>query len=149
MEDRVLHIERIFNAPQKAVFTAFTDPNQLAKWWGPQGMTTPDVSLDARVGGKWETTMVNSEGDSYTCSGVYRHIDPFSFIAFTWGWRQPDGSRGHETVIEISFEETQGGTKMIFNQKTFQDAEARTNHEGGWTSSFVKLAQFITETVEA
>lgn len=149
MNDRVLEIERVFKAAPEAVFTAFTDPKKLAEWWGPEGMTAPDVSLDPQNGGKWQTTMVNAEGDAYTCSGVYRTVDPHTFLSFTWGWRQPDGSRGHETVVEIRFEPADGGTRMKFLQQTFQDAEARDSHEEGWVSTFNKLGRLVSEKAAA
>jgi uncharacterized protein YndB with AHSA1/START domain len=56
-----LVITRIFDAPRALVHRAFTDPDQLAAWFGPVGLSVPrdSVEIDARVGGHQRFTMVN------------------------------------------------------------------------------------------
>ena len=51
MNDQELIIERIFDAPRALVWEAWTDPEQVQRWWGPQGFTTPFCTIDLRVGG--------------------------------------------------------------------------------------------------
>ena len=53
-DDRpVLRLRRTFEAPRETVFDAFTKPDELAKWWGPKGMTTPVAEVDLRTGGAY------------------------------------------------------------------------------------------------
>jgi len=136
IDDRVLVVERTLPATPEKVFDAWVDPNLLVQWWGPEGMDIPQHALDVRVGGAWETTMRNSEGGEVVCSGVYKIIERPHRLVFTWAWRQPDGSRGHETDIEVTFTPVEGGTKMTLDQRTFTDAKERDNHGMGWNSSF-------------
>ena len=51
-----LRIERTFAAPREKVFQAWTDPQALKQWWGPDGYATPSVEIDLRPGGGtgWE-----------------------------------------------------------------------------------------------
>jgi uncharacterized protein YndB with AHSA1/START domain len=142
-DDRTLVVERVFNTSPERLFDAFVKPQLLAQWWGPEGSTTPAHSLDVRPGGQWWTTMQVPDGGQFTCSGEYRRIEPPKRLVFTWGWRQPDGSRGHETVVDISLEPVPGGTRLTLVQKTFQNAEERDNHNKGWTSSFNDLARLF------
>ena len=116
------------------MFRAWSDPAELAKWWGPEGVTTPVCEMDVRPGGAWRTCMRGSEGE-HVCSGVYREISAPERLQFTWAW-ETDGVRGHETIVTIEFHETDGGTEMHFHQALFETAEGRRMHNQGWTSSF-------------
>lgn len=138
--DRTLIIERVFKASPDKVFKAWTDPAILVKWWGPEGVTTPQCQMDVRNGGGWRTTMHMNSGENHTVSGVYREISPPDHLVMTWGWEE-DGQRGHETVIDIKFEPVSDGTRMRFVQSVFQSTEMRDRHQGGWDSSFKDLAR--------
>lgn len=56
-----LRIERDFDAPREMVFRAWTDPEHLAKWWGPEGMSASHVELDPRVGGRYRCSMAGPD----------------------------------------------------------------------------------------
>jgi len=47
--DRELIFTRVFDAPRRLVFRAWTDPGCLQRWWGPKGFTHPVCQVDARV----------------------------------------------------------------------------------------------------
>ena len=66
---RALEIERIIAAPPGRVFAAFTDPDQLAKWWGPQGFVIPSLDFPARAGKGYRIEMQPPEGDSFYLAG--------------------------------------------------------------------------------
>ncbi len=51
-DDNAIVISRVFDAPREKVWDAWTKPEQVAKWWGPTGFTTPVCKIDFRVGGK-------------------------------------------------------------------------------------------------
>lgn len=142
-DDRTLTIERVFRATPEELFDAWTRPEILVKWWGPESFTTPIHDLDVREGGRWTTTMESPGGEQFTVSGVYKVIDRPRRLVFTWGWRQPDGSRGHDTVIDLSFEAVAEGTRQILVQRTFENAESRDRHGHGWNSSFNDLEKLF------
>jgi uncharacterized protein YndB with AHSA1/START domain len=138
-EDRTLVIERVFKAPPERVFKAWTDADILARWWGPEGF---HAKLDVRVGGAWKSTMVGPKGEAHVVSGVYREIVPPKRLVMTWSW-ETDGRRGHETVIELTFEPAAGGTRMRMVQSLFESADQRDQHNMGWTSSFNDLERAL------
>ena len=70
--ERVLVIERIFNAPPSLVFKAWTDPQHLVHWFGPRGFTLPSCELDLRPGGAWRSCMLSGEGREHWVRGVFR-----------------------------------------------------------------------------
>lgn len=138
-----LRISRTFRAGRERVFRAFSDPTRLQQWWGPEGLTVPVCELDPRPGGAWTTTMRDGDGKHYTVGGVYREVDPPRRLVFTWAWTQPDGSRGHETLVTLAFEERGDATHLTLTQETFQDADARDKHREGWESSLDCLEQAL------
>jgi uncharacterized protein YndB with AHSA1/START domain len=141
--DRTLVIERVFKASPEKIFRAWTDPAILVKWWGPEGFkAAPDCQMDVRVGGAWRATMVSPQGEAHVSSGVYREIAPPKRLVFTWGWEE-HGKRGHETVVEISFEPARDGTRMRFVQSIFETTNSRDMHSQGWTSSFSNLERVL------
>jgi len=48
-----LTITRIFDVPRKLVWKAWTDPQQMRKWWGPKDYASPSCKIDLRIGGKY------------------------------------------------------------------------------------------------
>ncbi|MFK5979549.1 MAG: SRPBCC domain-containing protein [Rhizobiaceae bacterium] len=134
--DQVLTIERKFNASPEAVFDAWTDPNILSQWWGPEGVSIPALGLDVKEGGTWTTTMYSDQMGNKIVSGSYTAIERPNRLVLTWAWTEEDGSRGHETEIEVLFEKSGDGTMMTMHQQKFNDATERDNHNMGWVSSF-------------
>jgi uncharacterized protein YndB with AHSA1/START domain len=139
MNDRVLEIKRLIPAPPERVFEYWTDPDMLARWFGPEGYDIPTRDLDVRPGGKWRTVLRTADGELRTVSGVYNAIEPPRRLVFTWGWDDDHGVRGHETEVTVTLDPTPGGTRLRLVQQVFQSAEMRNLHNGGWSSSFNKL----------
>src|SRR5882757_11266481 len=73
--DKVLRIERLIAAKPERLFELWTEPEQLAKWWGPEGFTIPKYTMDVRPGGRWHTVMRRPDGSEHTVSGIYRVIE--------------------------------------------------------------------------
>jgi uncharacterized protein YndB with AHSA1/START domain len=63
--DREITITRVFDAPRELVFEAWTDPEQVVRWFGPNGFTTTVHEMDARPGGIWRFTMHGPDGADY------------------------------------------------------------------------------------
>ncbi|MEP3280413.1 MAG: SRPBCC domain-containing protein [Stappiaceae bacterium] len=143
-EDKILRMTRQFNASPEQVYDAWTKPELLAKWWGPEGTTCPETDIDLREGGKWRTVMAHADGRHHECSGQYRLLDRPRHLVLTWSWKQEDGRQGHETEIDIHLEPSGTGTLMTFVQKVFAETEHRDMHNQGWTSSFDCLEKIFT-----
>ena len=60
--ERELLLTRTLDAPRALVFRAWTEPEHLARWWGPQGFTTPSCTMDVRPGGAWRICMRAPDG---------------------------------------------------------------------------------------
>jgi len=71
-----LVFERVFDAPREQVWKAFTDPDQIPRWWGPHGTTTRVVEMDLRPGGTWRFVSSAPDRDDVTFYGEYLEVDP-------------------------------------------------------------------------
>jgi uncharacterized protein YndB with AHSA1/START domain len=129
-----LRIERWFDAPRELVFKAWTDPEHLAKWWGPEGVTIPVYEVDARVGGKFRTCMAGPDGSENWVQGVYREVEPPRRLVFTWAWEE-DGVPGHQTLVTVELSDANGGTNLVLTHEGFETEESCQKHNSGWSSS--------------
>jgi uncharacterized protein YndB with AHSA1/START domain len=77
MEDvaeREIVLSRVFDAPRKMVWEAWTDPKQVAQWWGPKGFTTTIEEMDVRPGGVWKQVMHGPDGTDYSNESVFLDV---------------------------------------------------------------------------
>lgn len=137
-----LRIERDFDAPRELVFRAWTDPEHLAKWWGPEGMTATHVELDPRPGGRYRCSMGAPDGSENWVQGTYREVVEPERLVFTWAW-ETDGEPGDETLVTLQFQDNGGGTRLIVTHEGFDTEESRDQHKFGWSSSLDCLANAL------
>jgi uncharacterized protein YndB with AHSA1/START domain len=106
-----LVFERTFDAPRERVWKAFTDPDQVRRWWGQHGTTTIVEEMDVRPGGKWRYISRASDRDDVAFYGEYLDLDPPKGFRWTFMFDVegvgPMG--GPET---FTFEEVDGKCKV-------------------------------------
>jgi len=72
-------------APPTRVFQAISDPNQLPRWWGQDGLYHVTKStMDVRPGGKWRSEGQGADGTSFYVEGEYLEVDPPRLLVHTW-----------------------------------------------------------------
>jgi uncharacterized protein YndB with AHSA1/START domain len=142
--DRELTVSRMIDAPRALVFTAWTDPEQIARWWGPKGFTTIDYEMDVRPGGAYRLRMRSPEGVDQIKRGIYREIVAPERIVFTFAWEAPDGSLGTELLVTVTLETLGAKTKLTLHQSGFDAVENRDSHVIGWTSCLERFAEYMT-----
>jgi uncharacterized protein YndB with AHSA1/START domain len=138
-----LEMKRLLPAAPSVAFAAFSEPNELAKWWGPQGFTIPSVEFDPRVGATYRIEMRPPEGDSFNLIGEFRDVDPPARLAFTFVWEDPDPD-DVETLVGLSFRDLGGSTEVALTQGPFKTEARRALHRDGWTDSFDKLEHLMS-----
>jgi uncharacterized protein YndB with AHSA1/START domain len=139
----VLRMERVLPARREEVYRALADPQELAKWWGPEGYTVRNIEFEPRVGGDYWIEMQPPEGDSFHLRGEFRGVDPPSALAFTFNWDPPDPD-DRETLAELTLEDRGDQTEVSFTQGEFATEARRALHDGGWTDSFDKLERLLS-----
>ncbi len=141
--DRELVMTRIFDAPRALVFKAWTEPDHMSKWFGPKGFVSTVLRCDLRRGGSYRLHMLGPDGDHWL-QGVYREIVEPERLVSTFAWADADGRATRpETVLDLTFEDLDGKTKLTLRQTSFESVTARDEHNYGWNSSFEKLAEYL------
>ena len=140
-----LHIERVFEAPRELVWKAFTDPDELAQWFGPVGYHVPrdTVEIDLRVGGRQRFMMV-PDSEEYPPAGwntgtidelvenelLVTHEDLEGEMAELFGTNRMQ--------LRLEFHDEGGKTRLVIHQGPFKE-DFVGNAKAGWESSFTKL----------
>ncbi len=144
-DDRVLIIERVFDAQRELVWDAFTKTEHLMQWMGPRDHPAISYEADARVGGKWRGCLRSTDGKEILWQGgVFHEITPPERIVYTFQWdkRTPDDIT-FPTLVTITFDDEGGRTRMHFQQTYFNTRANRNGHNYGWNSAFDRLAEFL------
>lgn len=151
----MLELTRVIDAPPGRVFSAWTDPEQVKRWWGPNGFTTPACRIDPRPGGIWHSCMRSPDGRDYWSKGVYREIVQGERIVTTdffsdeAGNRVPASQYGmsadwpEETVIAVDFAEQDGKTRLTLHHDIPDPLVAESGAEQGWSESLDRLAAAV------
>jgi uncharacterized protein YndB with AHSA1/START domain len=139
-----LHLESLQPMPPALVFRACTEPELLAKWWGPVGFTAPSIEMDLRVGGSYRIAMQPPDGELFYLAGEFREVDPPARLAYTFRWEDPD-PEDQETVVTLSFGDLGESTRLVLDQGPFATEARRTLHKAGWTDGFVRLREALRE----
>ena len=140
--ERELVITRVFDAPRRLVFKAWTQPEMLVRWWGPRDFTLPSCKMDFRRGGAFRFLMRAPDGD-HRLVGVYREIAEPERLAFTFAWEDAGGAVGPETLVTLTFAEQGAKTKLTLHQAVFESVTARDMHNTGWSESLDRLAAYL------
>ena len=141
-----LRMRRVLPAPRPVVFRALTEPRELAKWWGPEGFTIPNVESDLRPGGGYRIAMQPSEGQLFYLVGEFLDIAPPERLSSTFRWEDPD-PEDRETVVTLWLRDIDGtSTELVLTQGDFATERRQALHEDGWTQSLDKLEALLSST---
>ena len=141
--ERVLVIDRLFNAPREVVFEAWTRAEHVVRWWGPNDFTLPFCEMDFRVGGSYKYCMRSPGGEEHWVWGTYQEIDPPAKLVFTWDRKDLEGNPRSNSVVTLTFTEYEGKTKFTLHQGIFEFADDCAEHYGGWSECLNRLAEFV------
>jgi len=136
-----LVLRRNYDAPRTKVFDAWTDPEAMRRFMGPNDVTVPKVTIDFRVGGKYAITMQLADGEKLVAYGVYRDIKRPERIVCTWQWEEDDPALERETLLTLEFFEAGNGTELVLTHENFRDSDQRDRHEHGWTAILNQLVE--------
>ena len=149
-------IERTFNAPLDRVWKAWTEPKQMAQWWGPKGFKADVKMLDLKPGGLFHYRLVSPQGQEMWGKFIFREIVPQQRLVFLSSFSDADGGLTRhpmapdwppQMLSTITFIETDGKTAITVTWLPYEatDTERETFEQGmdsmqaGWTGTFENL----------
>jgi uncharacterized protein YndB with AHSA1/START domain len=137
-------VRREFDAPREAVRDAWTQPEQLAAWWGPRNWSTPleNVSLDLRAGGTMRVTSVSDEGAEMTTVGTLSEVVVPERLAF----EEPAEDAWHEGASSVVTFTDLGGsrTEMVLRSTIRTTDEMIVHAEAGLREGVERLAELLS-----
>ena len=164
MEEKKIVIERVFNAPKEKVWDAWTNPEMVKQWWGPEGFYAPSIKVDFRIGGKYIYAMHGPAGtqfdkDMYS-AGEYKEIVPMDRLVVTDYFSDAEGNKmsaqeqglpegmPSEMTVEVLFESLEDSkTKLSIvytaDSEEMYQAMLKSGMEEGWKTSLDKMAKLV------
>ena len=132
---QVIEIARVYPAPREAVWAAWTDPAQIARWWGKRGWSTPpeSVAIELRPGGVFRLDSVSdADGTVMRHDGTFRVVEPPARLEFATD----------DSVATVTFTDVGAGrTEMVFRAELAMTDATRVRAEGGLESAFDRLGE--------
>jgi uncharacterized protein YndB with AHSA1/START domain len=139
--DQEVLITRIFEAPRERVFRAWLDPDDVAAWFGPAHFDTPRerIRIDARVGGRYELTMVQRDNGAEHPVGyeIIELVEPELLVLRSDPL--PEMGMPEPSVVRVQFHDHGAKTRMTLTDSPYPPA-VRGHAETGWHAAFDKLA---------
>ena len=151
-------LERVYDASPETVWRAWTDPEMLKQWWGPDNVTIPECEVDLTVGGKFYIVMEAGEamgpykGTKWPMQAEFTVIEPNSKLFYkAQAWTE--GADKEETMIdqttEITFSEEGSKTRVTVKASIYKTGpKAKMAAEGmqmGFTQQLEKLNTFLSD----
>ncbi len=135
-----LTLKRHFDASPEKVYAAWTNPEKIVKWFGPDAGPVKSAHLDVREGGSYAIEFSTEDGEHHHVSGVYREVEPNRKLVFTWAWRtMPE----RESLVTVLIKPVGDGSLFTLLHEQFFDEPARDRHEHGWTGCLDKLELYL------
>jgi uncharacterized protein YndB with AHSA1/START domain len=135
-------ITRTFDAPRESVFKAWTDPAELAAWYGPEQFDTPRerIAIDLRIGGRYELTMIqrDSGAEFPALYEILELVEPELLVLRSDP--MPEMGMPDPVVTRVELEDLGGRTRMTLTDGPYPEG---IRAEEGWISSFERLARHV------
>jgi uncharacterized protein YndB with AHSA1/START domain len=145
---RTLSIRKTFDAPIDLVWEAWTQPEHIAQWWGPKGMSIKIILHDFKVGGKWKYVMPMPDGSEFISEGQYSDIIKFQKIITSANFRPM--TEGVE--IRVLFEKKGEKTDFIFSvvhpTEEYCRQQEKMGFYNGWGSTLNRIEEFVTKLMK-
>jgi uncharacterized protein YndB with AHSA1/START domain len=137
-----VNITRHYDASPEKVWHAWTDPQALARWFGPDSEGVVSLAeLDVRVGGRYHIRFGVPGAEVHDVSGIYQQVQPKRKLVFSWAWKS---TPERASRVSVSLRPLGAGTELTFVHEQFYDEAARDAHNKGWIGAFAKLDRFLS-----
>jgi uncharacterized protein YndB with AHSA1/START domain len=124
--------EITLNASPQAVFAAFTEPEQLLRWWGEDGVyRMTGLERDLRPGGAVRYTSTHADGHVFVALGTYSVVEPPRVLEYTWRY-EGGFPIAQETLVRMELMPRDGGTHLRLIHAGFPDQASAEMHGANW-----------------
>ena len=143
-------ITRVLDAPREHVFAAWTDPQRIGQWWGPDGFDAPPehVHVDLRVGGTYELVMIDRQsGAHYPLRYEIIELVVPELLALRFP-AMPEMGLPYDVTTRVELHDHGAKTRMTLSDGPYP-SHGRDRAEAGWIDAFRKLARLSASRASA
>ena len=142
MRQLTLTVRRLIRAAPERLFAAWTQPEQLRDWWGPEGVDCVAPEVDLRVGGRYRIGNRFPDGRVAWIAGEFEVIDPPYRLTYTWSL---EGGADLAERVTVRFERRGDSTEVIVTHERIASEAVRDRHREGWEGCLAGLASYIAQ----
>lgn len=146
MTHREFTLTHVFDAPRDLVWRAWTEPQRLTRWWGPEGLHTPlnTIEMDVRPGGVFRLTMIlDADGTEFPSDMAFREVVEPERLVFGW-----DAQRGLGAgEVTITFTDLADKTEITTHFAGYATDEVAEQAQAGWAQQLGKLEKHLSQPI--
>lgn len=143
LSGRTLTIKKVFEAPLKLVWEAWTKPEHIIQWWAPKGMPINVIEHDFRVGGRWKYTMPMPDGKAFISEGVYQEIVPYKKIVTSADFKPMTEAVEIQVLFEENGEKTNFTFSVVHSSEDYCRQQEKMGFYNGWGSAFDRMEKIL------
>lgn len=135
-----LRMTRVFDAPKRLVWEAWSKAEHVQRWFTPAPLTTPRCEVDLRTGGVFRVVMRMPDGVEHPMDARFTEVVPEERIVF-------EARIGDDLDVKttVSFAEHDGKTTLDVHQVYSHESPATRGAKMGWTQTLEQLAALLRE----
>jgi uncharacterized protein len=143
-----LRVTRLIKAPRERVFTAWTTPADILKWFGPETCQTVSAKVNLRAGGNYHLRVKSKEMGDIDLEGVFREVKWPSKLVYTWSFSgHPELDFG-ESQVTVEFVDRKGATEVQITHEQLPSEGVKEDHNRGWNGSLDRLEKHLAPRAE-
>jgi uncharacterized protein YndB with AHSA1/START domain len=139
LSNRTLSINKTFDAPIDLVWEAWTNPEHIANWWGPPGMSVEVMEHNFVIGGKWKYAMPMPDGSQFISEGVYKEIIEKKKIVTSADFKPMTEGVELQMLFEADGEKTHFTFNVVHETASYCKQQEEMGFYNGWGSAFQRL----------
>jgi uncharacterized protein YndB with AHSA1/START domain len=139
-----IEVRRVVRAPRELLFRAWTDADELMRWWGPMGMEPAGATVDLRVGGGYRISMRAPGGEPSHAFGTFREVEPPRRLVYTWGWEGGEFDGLADTLVTVEFHPRGAeATEIVLTHERLEPGAVEP-HRSGWLDTLERVDMHTT-----
>jgi uncharacterized protein YndB with AHSA1/START domain len=137
-----LEVRKFIPASPDRVFSAWTDPEELQKWWGPKGVRCQSAEIDLCVGGRYRIANELPDGSVLWIAGEFEVIERPRLLIYTWTVETSDPKKER---VGVRFDKHEQGTSITITHEQISTLALRDQHQHGWNGCLDGLQRYLGE----
>ena len=136
-----LRIQQLIPASPERVFSAWTDPDELTKWWGPANVRCLSADVELRVGGRYRIENELPDGSTLWIVGEFEAIERPHLLIYTW---MIDTESPTVERVSVRFDEHEQGTEVVLIHELIPTPTLRDQHRQGWLGCLGGMVEYLS-----